>query len=183
MYRSVKSLFDNIHNAVIETRALCGDIAEAGVFEGETALTICEAKEDKHLHLFDTFKGLPEVMFSDIDTKTPFSKIYVAPNMYSCPIEEVKEKLRGFPNVYYYKGIFPYTAEPVKNTRFSFVHLDLDLYKSTLEALKFFYPRLVNRGILISHNYDNLPGVAKAFDEYFPIDLVEKIGFSQGKVV
>ena len=50
-----------------------------------------------------------------------------------------------------------------------FVHLDLDIYQSTLDALGFFYPRLTKGGILISHDYRRLsaPGVKKAFQEFF----------------
>ena len=47
------------------------------------------------------------------------------------------------------------------------VHLDVDLYKSTLDCLKFFYPRVNKGGIIISHDYPSVNGVKKAFDEFF----------------
>ena len=65
-------------------------------------------------------------------------------------------------------------SEKIKDQEFSFVHLDVDLYRSTLDALEFFYPRLVTGGRIVSHNYNlkdsaggRTPGVKKAFQEYF----------------
>lgn len=173
-----------IRDAVIETLSLEGDLVEAGVYKGASAKIICETKGDKPLHLFDTFKGLPESMFSPIDVSTEIAKIHVKPNMYSASLEEVKENLKTFKNVFYYPGLFPETAEPLKNKVFSFVHLDLDLFKSTLEALKFFYPRLVKGGIIVSHNYQDMPGVKAAFDEFFKDkqDKIELAGFSQCRI-
>ena len=51
--------------------------------------------------------------------------------------------------------------------KFSFVHLDVDIYTSTLEALKFFYPRINRGGAILSHDYPGAVGVKKAFDEFF----------------
>jgi hypothetical protein len=53
--------------------------------------------------------------------------------------------------------------------RFCFVHLDVDVYQSTLDGLEFFFPRLQTGGVLLSHDYNSVscPGVRRAFDEYF----------------
>jgi len=159
--------------AVIRTRNVKGDCVEAGVYRGDTAKIICETKGNKTLHLFDTFTGLPESMFDPIDSATTSARKQLAPGKYAASLEEVKKHLKGYKNVFYYPGIFPYTAKPLKDKTFSFVHLDMDLYRSTLEGLKFFYPRLNQDGILISHNYTNMPGVAMAFKEFF-MDKPEK---------
>ena len=50
--------------------------------------------------------------------------------------------------------------------RFSLVHLDADLYASTLADLEFFYPRMIPGGIIITHDFSTLPGVARAFSEF-----------------
>ena len=50
------------------------------------------------------------------------------------------------------------------------MHLDVDLYESTLNCLKFFYPRLIKGGVLISHDYQSSEGVRKAFKDYFDAD-------------
>jgi len=47
--------------AVRSVKKIKGDIAEVGTYRGGSAKLICEAKEDKPLHLFDTFGGMPEI--------------------------------------------------------------------------------------------------------------------------
>ena len=48
--------------------------------------------------------------------------------------------------------INPDSAEGI-NEKFCFVSLDMDLYKPTLEGLRFFYPLMVQGGIIIVHDY------------------------------
>ncbi len=144
--------------SVQNTSRIEGDIAEVGVYKGGSAYLICKVKGDKVLHLFDTYEGLPET--KEVDN-------YYFKGEFAAPLEGVKHTLREFQNVYFYKGLFPATATPVENTKFSFVHLDVDIYESTLESLKFFYPRMNRGGIIISHDYVYAGGVRKAFHEFF----------------
>lgn len=159
-----------IFMAVKRTKKIEGDIAEVGVYRGGTAKLICEAKDERPLHLFDTFEGIPKVDKIDIQYhKGKFAASY----------EEVKEYLKDFPNVKIYKGVFPKTAKSVEKIKFSFVHLDVDTYESTKDCLQFFYPRMSRGGIIISHDYIAVEGVKKAFDEFFedkPEPLLEMTG-------
>lgn len=164
--------------AVSATREVPGDIAEVGVYRGGSARIICEAKEDdRTLHLFDTFEGLPEV-----DDK---SDLIFKKGLYKSSYDEVKNYLAPYPNVEFYKGLFPDTAGPVEDKKFSFVNLDVDLYKSTLAGLEFFYPRLSPGGILISHDYSTMAGVKRAFKEFFAEnpEFVKKLPGSQCIVI
>lgn len=130
-----------IYRTVINTSKIKGDIAEVGTYKGGSSKIICEAKGRKTLHLFDTFEGLPEL-----------SKLYdtrlVQKGDYAASLIEIKRYLKGFKGVHFYKGLFPSTSGPVKNKKFSFVNLDVDLYKSTLSGLAFFYPRMSKGGSL-----------------------------------
>jgi hypothetical protein len=146
-----------VYTLAQQQRDVEGDYAEVGVYKGSSAKLICEAKGDKHIHLFDTFEGLPEV--DEIDKR--FCKA-----MYSGGYQYTKDRLSGYSNVKIYKGLFPETGEPVKDRQFAFVHLDVDLYKSTKESLGFFYDRLVKGGIILTHDYGRSKGVTKAFDEF-----------------
>jgi hypothetical protein len=159
-----------IRAAVLRTAKVEGEIAEVGVFWGGTARVICEAKGNRPLHLFDTFEGLPQPGEAD----SAFHK-----GQYACSLENVRQYLSGFPEVSFHQGLFPATGEPVKDRKFSFVHLDVDLYESTLGALEFFYPRMDPGAILISHDYVAFPGVRAAFDGFFaqkPEPVVELTG-------
>src|SRR3989338_1298785 len=166
---SVFEIF-NVYSAVLSTAKIPGDIAEVGVFKGGSAKVICIAREQsgkpgnsKIIHLFDTFEGLPEV--DTIDTKQTGGKF--SRGEYAASLESVQHYLEGYHNIHFYKGLFPSTADPVKNITFSFLHLDVDIYQSTKDALKFFYPRMNKGGIIISHDYPFANGVKKAFDEFF----------------
>jgi O-methyltransferase len=148
-----------------------GDLAEVGVYQGASARLICEVKGDRPLHLFDTFEGLPDPGQND-------DKVFERGN-FGCGLENVKTYLRPFPNVHFYKGLFPSTSGPVADRKFAFVNLDVDLYESTLSAIEFFYPRMEANGIIISHDYNGVSGVPKAINEFFagkPEPIVELMG-------
>ncbi|MGE0816675.1 MAG: TylF/MycF/NovP-related O-methyltransferase [Vicinamibacterales bacterium] len=147
-----------IRAAVLATGRLPGAIAEVGVFRGGTARVIGEAKGPRPLHLFDTFQGLPAP--AEVDQG-------FAEGEYACGLDAVRAFLGGIPDVHFHQGLFPATGEAVRDLTFSFVHLDVDLYQSTRDALAFFYPRMSVGGMLISHDYVEFPAVRQAFDDYF----------------
>lgn len=151
-----------LYYSVKNVSKIDGDIAEVGVFKGGSAKIICEAKKEKTLYLFDTFSGLPEV--SEIDDER-FFKGRFKESLSSLDI--VKEFLSEYKNVFFYKGIFPETSKPIADKRFSFVNLDVDLYKSTLDSLEFFYPRMNKGGIIMCHDYPGATGVKRAVNEFF----------------
>ncbi len=179
-YRSIKAkprtlLLDveavQIYQTVAATAKVPGDIAEVGTYRGGSALIMAEAsKGKKQIHTFDTFEGLPQVV--DFDDKR-FSA-----GQYATPYEEVRALLAKHPFVHVYQGFFPSTAGPIKDKRFSFVHLDVDIYQSTKDSLEFFYPRLNSCGAIISHDYSNAEGVRRAFDEFFADKPEAVIGLS-----
>ena len=120
---------------------------------------MCEAKGDRDLHLFDTWEGLPEP--TDADRGSGFrNRDYVA------SMQETSKYLSGYSGVHFYQGLFPATADRIRDLKFSFVHLDVDLHVATVEGLEFFYPRMSRGGVIISHDYYS-PGVRTAVDEFF----------------
>lgn len=152
----------NLWTLARQTQSLSGAYAEAGVYDGGSARILCAAKGADHLHLFDTFAGMPE-------TDPQADPHFVAGQFADTNRQLVADYLAAFPNVHIHQGFFPASAADVPaDRRFKFVHLDLDIYRSTLDGLRYFYPRLVRKGIIISHDYGNVtaPGVKQAFDEF-----------------
>lgn len=154
----------NLYTLAKATSHLPGALAEAGVYRGGSAKILCTVKGNNPLYLFDTFEGMPRVNKA---TDGHFSQGNFADTGY----ESVAAYLYSFTNVHFYKGFFPDSAigkEPEKQS-YRFVHLDLDIYESTFNALGFFYPRMVSGGIIVSHDYSNLnvPAVKKAFHDFF----------------
>lgn len=145
-----------LHQAVAASAKIPGEMAEAGVYLGGTALIMLGAAPAKRLHLFDTFAGLPH------------GEDRFAPGDYAGSLPAVRRNLSGHEDrVAMHPGLFPDSAEGLEDLRFSFVHLDLDLYDSTKAALEWFWPRLNSGGILLSHDYPLSDGVLRALDEFF----------------
>jgi O-methyltransferase len=140
-----------------------GAFAEVGVYRGGSARILCEVKGSAPLHLFDTFAGMPAV---NPATDGDFHQ----GDFGDGSLADVQAYLAGYPGVLFHPGFFPATAAGMaeRDPVFQFVHLDVDLYQSTLDGLQFFYPRLAPGGLLISHDYGNptVPGVRRAFDEF-----------------
>jgi len=150
-------------------RAQCGlggAIAELGVYEGSSALILCEAKGPCPLHLFDTFAGLPPPSDSEATV--------LAQGQFSASLAAVRALLAGHDGVHFHVGLFPDSGAAAVHEQFNLVHLDVDLYSSTLAGLEFFYPRMVRGGIIITHDYSMLPGVAQAM-RVFLADKPERL--------
>jgi len=116
----------------------------------------------------------------EIDNQEQFYK-----GQFTAVLDEVKNYLENYPNIYFYKGLFPSTTEPIIDKKFSFVNLDVDIYESTLNCIEFVYPRMSKGGIIISHDYISAPGVRRAFGDFFenkPEQIIELSG-SQCMVV
>lgn len=158
-------------------RKIKGDFAEVGIYRGGSAKILAEVKGKKKLHLFDTFGGLPKVSKKDK---------YFNPGQYSAPLDYAKNLLAGYFNLFFYKGVFPETiVELKKDIKFSFVHLDVDLYKSTKDCLEYFYPRMHKGGIILSHDYPSSVGAKRAVDEFMKDkpEAILKLSGNQGLIV
>lgn len=140
---------------------LQGSMAEVGTYEGATAKLICTAKQNRRFFGFDTFEGLPETQAHD----TSHGQTFFRKNKYTAGYEHVQAYLSGFTGVQLVKGLFPASGKCVENERFSFVHLDMDLYQGTKDALEFFWPRLVEHGLVVIHD-SHTGGVSQAIREF-----------------
>lgn len=158
----------NIHSFAKYCSSLNGDYIEVGVYRGTSAKVISEAiksSKTKHsLYLFDTFEGIPDTKAVDkLFWKGQFKSEEKITNL-----EFTKERLKKYRFIKFYPGIFPQnTGDILKNKKIAFAHLDVDVHKSTLDALNIIYPKLVSGGIIISHDYGQAKGVKKAFDNFF----------------
>jgi len=135
-----------------------GDLAEFGVYRGASAELLCMVKAHRTLHLFDTFEGLPA-------PKGKERKVFVK-GEFNGSLKSVERKLSGYENVVFHPGFFPDSAAGLGEERYSFVHLDVDLYEATLAGLTYFYPRMIPGGIILTHDYSIIDGVSLAFSEF-----------------
>lgn len=140
---------------------LGGDMAEVGMFQGGSAKLICAVKGDAPFWGFDTFEGLVDVGADDTHWGTTFFRN----GAYRANEDAVRRYLGDGAGITLTKGYFPASAGAAAERRFSFVHLDVDTYASTLESLRFFWPRLVDRGVIVTHDA-HAEGVARASREF-----------------
>ena len=147
--------------ALDATRRCRGDVVECGVYKGGTAKILAELVPDRPLHLFDTFAGMPET--------DPSRDLHKPGDFADTTLESVRAYLSGHTNVNCVAGMIPQSLAVVHDRKFSFVHIDLDIYSSIKAACEFFYPRLEPGGILLfdDYGYPSCPGARAAVDEFF----------------
>jgi hypothetical protein len=160
-----------IYDNLIRTSYVKGDIAEVGVYRGGSSFILCSVAKNtkKNVYLFDTFAGLPEDHFR-IKSKLQPEKKWLN-NTSEKKVRDLLLKSKiDKKRIKIIKGVFPKSLDKkFFRKKFSLVHLDTDLYKSTYASLKFFYPRLSVGGCIISHDYNSYgcPGVKFAFKKFF----------------
>jgi len=148
---------------VRSTSKLGGSMAELGVFRGGSARLIAESDASRPLHLFDTFAGLPTPAAGD----TALGAGNFQAGQFACSLDDVRAYLGVRPNLHFHQGLFPASAAGCEDLRFSFVHVDVDLYDSSRAALEFFWPRMIPGGVLLSHDYLTCAGPHRAISEFF----------------
>jgi len=159
-----------------------GCFVECGVWRGGSAAVmgsvIRDSGQDRDLHLFDSFEGLPEPTEMDGVAAREYSGGMATGKLQSvnqCRAgeQEVRNFLLGSlgldPNkVHFHGGWFENTipADSPKLGRIALLRLDGDWYESTRVCLTHLYPLLSSGGIVILDDYFAWEGCKKATDEY-----------------
>jgi hypothetical protein len=139
-----------------------GSFYECGVFAGGIAQLLAHiiglAGSAHELHLFNSFEGLPQH-----DPTIDYHKL----GEFKMDEQPVRARLQGYHDVFIHKGWIPSSFEGRESDRIAFVHLDLDLYRSTLDALDFVLPRMIPGGIIVLDDFgsSNCRGVDRAVTE------------------
>jgi O-methyltransferase len=152
-----------------------GDLAECGVFRGAslvpTAIFLKQKRISRHIFGFDSFQGFDDSVRKDVALGGEEHDDKTVGGLSETSTALVRDKLRLFgveEGVTLVPGYFRDTLATCANTRFSFVHLDCDIYDSYRDCLSFFYPRLNRGGIILFDEYNDppWPGCNLAVDEY-----------------
>jgi len=116
-----------------------GDIVEFGTQTGHTARVISLAMQSfcprRKLHLFDSFLGLPSVD-NPVDGSTPdvVSGVWGAGQLVGVTRRRLADLVSPIPHVIH-AGWFKGTISDLAGVKLAMVHIDCDLYESTVDVL------------------------------------------------
>lgn len=176
-----------LYNAVkyIVQNDIPGDFVECGVWRGGSsmviALTLTHLNiNNRKIYLYDTFEGMSEPTENDKDFRGGDASILLEQNVQNketsvwclANLTDVKNNMSLTQylasNINYIKGKVEDTIpSQMPNNQIALLRLDTDWYESTAHELKYLYPILVNKGVLIIDDYGHWEGCKKAVDEYF----------------
>lgn len=173
-----------------EKHGIVGDFVECGTWRGGAVglmalVNLKYGTHRRHLHLFDSFEGIPEPDAS-VDGEdavrfarslgggtsgrlTPLTGAYTSVGTLDSN-RELLEHIIGYPTDYlhYHKGWFQDTLPNVVTdmSDIAILRLDCDWYASTKICLEYLYDRVVRRGFVIIDDYGYYVGCRKAVDEF-----------------
>ena len=135
-----------------------GAAAELGVYRGFFARCINRLLPERTLYLFDSFEGFRE----DAGASASFQAAHA-----NTAAEKVLAIMPHPEQVIVKPGFFPESLNGLE-AQFCLVSLDVDFEKTTLEGLRYFWPRIAKGGYLLLHDWGSpkLPGVAEALCRY-----------------
>ena len=150
-----------------------GDTVECGSLEGAGSYLIHlmndqSPQHERWHHVFDSFEGLSAPGEGD-------GKHWEQGDL-SVSMERVRKNMDNFDRYTLYQGWIPSRFAEVQDKRIAFVHIDVDLYQPTRDAIEFFYPKMSEGGVILCDDYGSslCPGATRAIDEYLA-DKPEKM--------
>lgn len=143
---------------------VAGDTAECGAYKGASSFLICRCIQglNKKHHVFDSFAGLSPPGEEDGS--------HWRGGDLAAGEDIIRGNLKDFDFVVYHQGWIPEKFPEVATSRFSFLHLDVDLYQPTFDSLVFFYDKMNPGGIILCDDYATIkttPGAKIAMESFF----------------
>jgi O-methyltransferase len=172
LHRPLSSYF--LTRYYLHALKLEGARAECGVFQGTSALLLCRAAQSVDaahsgagLHLVDSFEGLSAPGDQDRFSAQGGS-LSLPQGTFAAAYEQARAALKPFPGVTFHRGWIPQAFAALPDTRWSFLHIDVDLYEPTYACLEYFYPRLVSGGVIVCDDYGAplFPGAYRAWNSF-----------------
>lgn len=143
------------------TKNLSGDTVECWGFKGATSYLILEnIGTEKHHHIFDSWEWLSKPSSEDGN--------YWWESNLTASEQTIRENLKRFSNVSFYKGWIPEKFSEIKDCTISFIHIDVDLYAPTKDSLELLYPQVQSGWVIICDDYGFItcPWARKAMNEF-----------------
>jgi hypothetical protein len=181
-YERLVSLFGQV--AYLERYRIEGALVECGVWRGGASAmmalaNLAKGSERRHLHLFDSFQGMPEPLIerdgADVlswagtvgDGALRSTGVNVAD---AAAVHQLIATRVGYPSefVHIHEGWFQQTLPTWRKEigTIALLRLDGDWYESTMVAFQNLYDSVVPGGIVVVDDYGHFAGCRKATDEF-----------------
>lgn len=141
-----------------------GDIVELGCNVGTTTIFIARLlklhKSDKKIHVYDSWKGLPEKNINDYsDSKHGKGCFKITKNIF---IDNLIRNNVQIPNIH--SGWFKDIEDNNFPNKICFALFDGYFYSSILDSFNKTYKKINNNGIIVinRYNFHDFPGIKKA---------------------
>jgi len=155
-------------------------IVECGVCDGLTifyALSACKSKNVSFKgYLYDSFGSMKEEHLDEKD------KIQVGDYDY-LNIEQTKKNLQMYENeIIFNKGYIPKIFIDGNNPAdISWLHIDLNSSKTTLQSMEFFFQKIIDSGVMIFDDYGMFPSTKAIVDKFLADKKGHFINFPTGQ--
>lgn len=191
-----------LFSLIKEIKDVEGDIVEFGVGNGKSFFTWASALKyfgiKKAIYGFDSFEGFPNASKEDLGTRVTEVGTKVEGWTHIGGPEYVTNFITqdegvdgakslfedGFPEIKMVKGYFDKTTDSIP-AKIAFLHLDADMYESTIIPLKHCLPKMDKGAIILFdeyHEFDRWPGVKKAVDEIcVPMGLIPEYDYQSSR--
>jgi len=140
--------------AAMHALKLNGDFVECGVNTGIFSLSVCHYLDfnnvNKDYYLFDTFTGIPEEQMS-IAEHSP--RVLENELMYEDCYEIAKRNFSPFERAHLVKGTVPESLQNINFDKIAYLCLDMNITKPEIDALEFFWDKLVSGALIIFDDY------------------------------
>lgn len=172
-----RNRFLNLIRKLDEVRDLEGVVAECGCFRGLSSFLMCSrlrqadpAFDGTGYQIYDSFQGLSEPLPED-EPEDPHSaeasrvQQMKKKGAYAASLDSVRRALAPFPGIGFFPGWIPTAFAPDNPLTYRFVHVDVDLYQPTIDAFRYFWPRMVPGARMVCDDY-NWAGAKRAVEEF-----------------
>jgi O-methyltransferase len=136
------------YELVQQSNKIEGDVLEIGVWRGGTAGLLTTLAPKKTVFLADTFRGV--VKSSDWEHYEDGAHADASEEA----VATFLDRGLGVSNFKILKGVFPEdTGHLIRDRKFAYVHIDVDVYVSAKDAFSFAWDRMVSGGICVFDDY------------------------------
>jgi O-methyltransferase len=150
----------------IDARNVPGVIVECGVLDGGTAALMAfgSSKSGRKIHLFDSWRGLPEATVKDGEGSQIWSGDLIGS---PARVQSVMRRLNiNSERLTFHKGWFDQTFPKAHIDRIALLHIDADFYDSVRLCLEAWYPKVSPGGYIQFDDYSIFIGCTRAVDEF-----------------